>query len=294
MKLPLKGDWVACASKDETRAAIMFPYLHVTIPSKGEGVLYATNGRVAVQVPVDCGPEDVSGPITAEAITMARRQGDGTIHCTADGLTVPVRSPGSPGGRGRRRKDRPVDAAATLPRPKDDTGFPIPMRNGGIKSVIEAKIAPQAFAVVVNPQYLLDIAQALGAPDGVLLAQSVDGTHPQLHVWGAKNWPANTANEYARGAVMPMRDDPDGRGPREWTEAVAARKRWEQAPHTLMAFLKVHNTSAYPDDLGDLWRRLFGRPISDAELDRITGTGAVPTQPAADAPVATEPAAGQG
>lgn len=68
------------AAKDKSRPALNHPHLNVTT-----GMIEATNGVIAVRVPVDCDPEDCSGAVSAEALAAARKEGE-QLRCAEERL----------------------------------------------------------------------------------------------------------------------------------------------------------------------------------------------------------------
>lgn len=144
MKLLTSGKPEKAADRTRgARLALQNPYLRVS-----EQALYAATPHIAVRLPVEIEDGDTDGPITADALTAARKQRAESIG--ANGKLDVV------GGK----------QDVTLSRP-DGVTFP------NVEQVIPTDDKIGDFSVAINPKQLMDLAEAMGAAT-VRLAFSKD------------------------------------------------------------------------------------------------------------------------
>jgi DNA polymerase III sliding clamp (beta) subunit (PCNA family) len=155
MKLPKNCKIEACVSNDETRLPLGFPYLDV---QDGKGTLVATDGRKMVILGVELGQNDVQGWVSIPALVAARKAAgkspDVVIECNGackltDGTAFP----------------RPLDS---------DFRFP------NWRQVVPEEGRKSVFRVSFNPEYLMELAKALGSTDKVVLEFGADNCDPIL------------------------------------------------------------------------------------------------------------------
>lgn len=153
MKLPKVCKIEAVASTDASRPVLHSPYLEV---ADGHGTLVATNGFALVALPVEVTEHDVSGWVSIPALVAARKfakrsdtaEVSCNVACTGwDGVSYP----------------RPHATPANAPADH------IPSRFPNWRQVVPDKDRQTLLRVSLNPALLMDIAQALGAGEGVTL-----------------------------------------------------------------------------------------------------------------------------
>lgn len=137
MKMPARYEIDRIVSADTTRPALTHAYLNTDARR-----LIATDGHVMAVLPVEIGEHDVSGFVSVDAIKAARKS-------APKGAPVEIAAIGA-----LAVKDGP-----TFPRPGDGLRFPqyeqvLPSFQRGDEGTV---------SVALNLDYLLDLAQAIGA-----------------------------------------------------------------------------------------------------------------------------------
>ena len=174
MKLPCKAEKTlkkVCAKKGDARYFIQNPHLDAE-----KKILWATNGHIAVRIPVETSETDVSGSISLEAITYAA-----TI--AAAGKTIPeIAANGS------------LDIGETsFTRP--DGKFP------DAEKIYQENLVRETKAIIsIDAKLLHDLAAALskkGKAGGVTLEIGGEGDAVLV---------ISNDNSEARGILMPMRN----------------------------------------------------------------------------------------
>jgi len=174
VKLPCKAEKTlkkVCAKKGDARYFIQNPHLDAE-----KKILWATNGHIAVRIPVETSETDVSGSISLEAITYAA-----TI--AAAGKTIPeIAANGS------------LDIGETsFTRP--DGKFP------DAEKIYQENLVRETKAIIsIDAKLLHDLAAALskkGKAGGVTLEIGGEGDAVLV---------ISNDNSEARGILMPMRN----------------------------------------------------------------------------------------
>jgi len=153
MKLPKNCKIELCVSDDKTRLSLGYPYLDV---QDGKGTLVATDGRKLVILGVELGANDVQGWVSIPALVAARKLAgklpDVVLEC---------------------------NGACKLP---DGTAFPRPLdsdfRFPNWRQVVPDEGRESVFRVSFNPEYLMELAKALGSSDKVTLEFGADNLDP--------------------------------------------------------------------------------------------------------------------
>lgn len=164
MEIPKSCKIEKSVSRDGRYPMLLNPYLHI---EGDQGLLMASDASNGVVVPVTVGPDDVSGPVSLDALKAARK--DGELSCLAEYCIVP--------------------GSAAFPRPQV-TGYPRLqdlVGKGGDPDVV----------ITLNVKTLLAIAASMGT-DVVTLKAGPDLVEVEPYA-GAQHI------EGARGFIMPVR-----------------------------------------------------------------------------------------
>lgn len=175
MKLPKKCKIEAAAS-DDARSSIKNPYLDIS--DKSNPVIVSTDGRIMAILPVIVDEGDVSGYVTSDSLSMARkitRTNEVSIHCNGE-LKI-ENGPSFPRPEGSYPNWRLV-----LP-PKEESGV--------------------KHRVKINSKLLSTLASAMGCECVELVFRDNESAIEVIPV-GTKT---NLAScEKAVGLLMPLRD----------------------------------------------------------------------------------------
>lgn len=95
MQFPVKSKIEKVLPKDRDNPVLTNPYLDIEA-----GVVLASNNRCALSIPVEVGADDVSGPVSVDAIKAARKT-DTEIQCQEKHIVIP-------GGVAYHREDFPA------------------------------------------------------------------------------------------------------------------------------------------------------------------------------------------
>lgn len=177
MLFPINYKPELCASNDETRPHICEVYLDAE-----KGKLCATNGHVLVRLPVETSQDpdkpDVTGFVSRDALAVARKNG-GQLECSSELKTA---------------------NGQAFPRPSKGEVFP------PYQKVIPAPKETD-IKVGLNPQYLWDMARALGWEKKThkCMVLHIDPTDPlsPVRVTLGDSDPAGETD--ALGVIMTMR-----------------------------------------------------------------------------------------
>lgn len=145
-----------CSGKKDYRPALQNCHLVVNDANRKESELMATNGRMAVIIPVEAGDHDVTGPITPESLQAGRK-----AFPKHTDMNISANS------------SLAVEGGPTFPRP-DCPGFPTEnMRNLFPKETGKIRIG-------INADMLKAIAEAFGGSGQVILEFGEELNNPVL------------------------------------------------------------------------------------------------------------------
>lgn len=182
MKFHPKAKIEAVASSDSDRHAIAEAFLDIR---DGKGTLVATNGKALAMVPVELAENDVSGYVSSEAMTAARKLSafDGATLDLSDSAYAKVNS----GAKVLRCGDA-----------KADDKFP------NWRQVVPELPEKPDFRVGLNAKILWELAQAMGTTQVELVgAGSVIHVRPvAASPYNRKEAPMHVPD--ARGILMPV------------------------------------------------------------------------------------------
>lgn len=142
MKIPRQCCIEKVASKDKNRRVLNHPYLDMRTP--GQSLIVATDGKAMVILKTQVSSDDTSGPISIDAIKAARKIKSDTF--TANGAHV-------------------LPNGMLIPRPTQEAGHEYPNWRQLLPSSDRKPIA----SIVINPQLLIKVAEALGSEEEVSL-----------------------------------------------------------------------------------------------------------------------------
>lgn len=155
--------------KDVGRPELLNAHLDVE-----RGVIEATDRHIVVRIPVEVEEGDVSGPVTADALTSSRR-GTERVICEVDALVTDVAS---------YRRPRPLspfpDLTALIPEDEQ-----------------------VVWSVGVNAALLFRLATAMGADEVVLEFTGVGDVEDKLRP--VRVTPLGKKSQGALGLLMPVR-----------------------------------------------------------------------------------------
>jgi hypothetical protein len=158
------------ASKDQTRQNLHHPIL--TKSAAGEDVLVACDGHILAVVPVLAFHDDTSGPISGDALALARKNAKKTDAAS-------VRANGS----------LVLADGATLPRPEQEGYYP------NWEQILESSKSQEPTVTLgLNAKLMADLAEALGSNKGVIKLEITDA-----------NSAIRVSTDKGYGLIMPAR-----------------------------------------------------------------------------------------
>ena len=190
-------------SVDPRRAAIQDLYLKVNLEATEDSRIYATDGAIGVELPVECNERDQDGIVTRVTIEELRKHTPKnafvTLEATANNKTVEFKD-----------EDKKMDLSVERP----DVSYPI----DALRKMIDdaKKLAGGAchYQIAFDLNKLVQLSRALGSEHSVILSfpdsqASVIAVSPNLSMRGSgrNRYQAPASVEDAIGILMPIRTD---------------------------------------------------------------------------------------